>query len=296
VYAATGTNLAIAATKFLAAGVSGSSAMLSEAIHSVIDTANQLLLLLGLSRSQRPADAQHPFGHGKELYFWGLMVGILLFGVGGGMTLYQGINHLLAPRALEDPLWAYIVLAVATVFESLSLSVALRELLRRRGPRQFWQRIHRSKDPSVYTTFFEDLAALSGLLVAFGGVFLSHRYHDPRFDAAASILIGVILCVTALTLVYEARGLLIGEAASVEILDSVREIVASDPAVRAASAPLTMHLGPVDILLNLDVEFEPGLPAGEQVAAVQRIEDAIRARHPAIKRIFIEARRPTTDS
>lgn len=214
VYAATAANLGIAATKFIAAALSGSSAMLSEAIHSVIDTGNQLLLLFGLHRSQLPPDELHPFGHGKELYFWSLIVAVLLFGVGGGMALYEGIEHALTPRALENPFWAYVVLAVAAVFESCSLIVAVRELLRRRGPRAFWLRVHRSKDPSVYTTFYEDLAALAGLVVAFLGVYLGHRLHQPYFDAAASMLIGIILCAVALTLVYESRGLLIGESAS----------------------------------------------------------------------------------
>jgi len=288
-------NLGITVTKFIAARLSGSSAMLSEAIHSLADTGNQLLLLHGLTRSQLPPDESYPFGHGKELYFWSLIVAILLFGVGGGMALYQGIAHLLAPRPLEDAFWAYLVLAVAVAFESVSLTITVRELLRRRGPRAFWSRIHGSKDPSVYTTFYEDLAALAGLVVAFVGIFLSHHYANPTFDAAASIVIGVILCVVALTLVYETRGLLIGESANPEIVASIRDIVEQDPAIRAARTPLTMHLGPVDILLNLDVEFEPGLSARDQVAAVTRLEEAIRRRHPAIRRIYIEAGRLTEE-
>ena len=290
VYAATAANIAIAVTKFAAAWLSGSSAMLSEAIHSVADTGNQLLLLLGLYRSQLPPDESYPFGHGKELYFWSLIVAVLLFGVGGGMALYEGISHVLVPRRLESAFWAYVVLAVAAVFEASSLIVAVRELLRRRGPRAFWLRVHLSKDPSVYTAFYEDFAALVGLAVAFLGIFLGHRLHNPYYDAGASMLIGVILCVVALTLVYESRSLLIGESAHPEIVASIREIVDADPAIRAARTPLTMHLGPLDVLLNLDVEFEPGITAREQVAAVSRIEDAIRRRHPVIRRIFIEAR------
>jgi divalent metal cation (Fe/Co/Zn/Cd) transporter len=197
----------------------------------------------------------------------------------------------LEPQPLEGAFWAYVVLGFAAVFEGTSFTIAVRELLRRRGPRTFWLRVHRSKDPSVYTAFYEDFAALLGLLVAFGGVFLGHEFDNPYFDAGASILIGAILCVVALTLVYESRGLLIGESANPEIVASIREIVAADPAIHAARTPLTMHLGPLDVLLNLDVEFVPGITAREQVAAVARIEDAIRRRHPAIRRIFIEARR-----
>lgn len=291
VYAAVAANVGIATIKFVAAALSGSSAMLSEAIHSVADTGNQLLLLLGLKRSQLPPDDAYPFGHGKELYFWSLIVAILLFGVGGGMAIYEGISHVLEPRPLENALWDYAVLAVAAAFEASSLTVAIKELLRRRGPHRFWQRLHTSKDPSVYTTFYEDIAALLGLIVAFAGIFLGHLFHNPYYDAAASLAIGVILCVVALMLIYESRGLLIGESANPEIVASIREIVAEDPAIRTARAPLTMHLGPLDVLLNLDVEFEPGISAREQVAAVARIEEAIRKRHPVVRRIFIEAGR-----
>jgi cation diffusion facilitator family transporter len=291
VYVAMAANVGIAITKFIAAAITGSSAMLSEAIHSVIDTGNQLLLLFGLYRSARPPDEAHPFGHGKELYFWGLMVGVLLFGVGGGMALFEGAQHLLHPRPLDNPLWAYVVLAVAAAFESVSFVNATRELLRRRGPSEFWERVHRSKDPSVFTTFFEDLAALLGLIVAFVGIYLGHRFQNPYFDGGASVLIGLILAAVALTLVYESRGLLIGESTSPEVVADLRKIAAADPAVSSARSPLTMHLAPFEILLNLEVVFKQDTPAVEQVAAVERIEKAIREKYPSITRIFIEARR-----
>jgi cation diffusion facilitator family transporter len=290
VYAAAGANLAIAVTKFAAAAVSGSAAMLSEAIHSVIDTGNELLLLLGLQRSQRPADPSHPFGYGKELYFWSLIVAVLLFGIGGGMALYQGITNLLEPRPLRNPLWDYIVLAIAFVFEGTSFIIAIRELLRRRGPKAFWLRLHRSKDPSVYSVFYEDLAALLGLVAAFVGIYLGHRLDNPYFDGAASVVIGAILCIVAVLLIYESSGLLIGESSSPEIVDSISRIAAADPAVRAAGTPLTMHLGPQSILINLEVELQPGTSADEYVNAVARIEEAIRRQYPAATRIFIEAR------
>jgi cation diffusion facilitator family transporter len=291
VYVAMAANLGIAATKFAAAAITGSSAMLSEAIHSLIDTGNQLLLLFGLYRSRRPPDAMHPFGHGKELYFWGLMVAILLFGAGGGMALFEGALHLVRPRPLEDPLWAYVVLGVAAVFELTSFVTATRELLRRRGPAEFWQRVHLSKDPSVFTTFFEDLAALLGLIVAFLGVYLSHWLQNPYLDGAASIVIGVILAAVALTLVYETRGLLIGESTSPDVVADIARIAAADPTVSTARTPLTMHLAPFEILLNLEVIYKQNTSAEEQVAAVERIEKAIREKYPAITRIFIEARR-----
>jgi len=291
VYIAMAANVGIAATKFIAAAITGSSAMLSEAIHSVIDTANQLLLLFGLYRSRRPPDEAHPFGHGKELYFWGLIVGILLFGVGGGMALFEGAQHLLHPRPMENPTWAYVVLAIAAGFESVSFVNATRELLRRRGPSEFWLRVHRSKDPSVFTTFFEDLAALLGLIVAFLGVYLGHRFQNPYFDGGASVLIGVILAAVALTLVYESRGLLIGESTNPDVVADIRSIAAADPTVSVARTPMTMHLAPFEILLNLEVVFKQETPAVEQVAAVERIEKAIREKYPSISRIFIEARR-----
>jgi cation diffusion facilitator family transporter len=295
VYVAMAANLGIAATKFTAAAVTGSSAMLSEAIHSVIDTGNQLLLLFGLYRSRRPADDMHPFGHGKELYFWGLIVAILLFGVGGGMAFFEGVSYLVRPRPLEDPFWAYVVLAIAAAFELTSFVTATRELLRRRGPSEFWLRVHLSKDPSVFTTFFEDMAALLGLLVAFVGVYLSHRLNNPALDGVASMVIGFILAAVALTLVFETRGLLIGESTAPEVVADISRIATADPAVRSARTPLTMHLAPFEVLLNLEVVFKESTPAEEQVAAVERIEKAIREKYPAITRIFIEARRGEPD-
>jgi len=293
VYAAAAANLAIAVTKFAAAAATGSVAMLSEAIHSVIDTGNELLLLLGLHRSQRPPDPAHPFGYGKELYFWSLIVAVLLFGIGGGMALYQGITTLRAPRPLGNPLWNYVVLAIAAVFEGASFIVATRELLRRRGPKAFWLRLHRSKDPSVYSVFYEDLAALLGLTAAFLGIYLGHLLHNPHFDGAASVAIGVILCTVAVMLIYETSGLLIGEGSSPEIVDSISRIATNDPAVRAAGTPLTMQLGPDSVLINLEVELQPGTSADEYVNAVGRIESAIRSRYPSATRIFIEARHAT---
>ncbi len=292
VYAAAAANLGIATTKFIAAGASGSSAMLSEAIHSLVDTGNELLLLLGLRRSERAADEQFPFGYGKELYFWSLIVAILLFGVGGGMAFYEGVTHLLHPQPLENPLWAYVVIVVAMAFEGTSFVVALRELQRRPGPKKLLQKVHRSKDPSVFAVLIEDFAALLGLLVAFVGVFVGHWLNNPYIDGAASIVIGLILAAAAVALAHESRSLLVGESASPAIVADICKIVSKDPAVQAARTPLTMHLGPRDILLNLDVEFRDGISASEQIAAVSRIEDAIRKHHPAVKRIFIEARRP----
>jgi cation diffusion facilitator family transporter len=290
VLAAIAGNCALATTKFIVAGFSGSSAMLAEAIHSVLDTLNGLLLLYGLKRSRRRPDELFPFGYGREVYFWSLIVAVLLFGAGGGMALYEGIAQLLHPRPLQDAFWAYLVLGIAAICEAVPLAVAWRALNQRRRTGSVLKSLHDSKDPSVFVVFFEDSAALLGLLTAFLGIYLGHRFGSPYYDGAASVVIGIILCAVALVLVYESRGLLIGESADPAVTQTVRSIAAHDPAVAAVRTPLTMHLGPDETLLNLEVEFRTSTPAEEHMQAVMRIEDAIRSAHPAVKRIFIEAR------
>ena len=289
VYAAIAGNLAIAVTKFIAASFTGSSAMLSEGIHSVVDTGNGLLLLLGIRLSKRPPDANHPFGHGKELYFWTLIVAILIFAVGGGMSLYEGISHIQHPSPLTDPTWNYVVLGLAAVFEGAAWTVAYRQFRPGLGGRGLWGAVRASKDPTTFTVLFEDTAALAGLLVAFLGVLLGHTFENPYLDGAASIVIGLILGVVAVLLAIESRGLLVGEAADPETVASIRALASAEPAVERIDPPLTMHLGPRDVLLNLDIQFRRGIDSGEVEAAVDRLEKAIRARHPEIRRIFIEA-------
>jgi cation diffusion facilitator family transporter len=296
VYTAIAANLGIAITKFIAAALSGSSALFSEAIHSVVDTGNECLLLVGLQRSKKPPDARHPFGRGKELYFWSLIVAIVLFGAGAGASFYEGISHLIRPKPLRDPFWGYVVIAVAAVFEGISFTIASREFkrgTRKRGTqrRGFWSGIRRSKDPSVFTVLLEDLAALVGVAVAFLGLFLGHALENPYLDGVASIVIGVVLSAVAFMLAFETRGLLVGESTSPEIVASICEAASRDRAVHSVQSPLTMHLGPDDVLLNLEVEFRAGVSADEQLNAVARIEDEIRRRHPEVRRIFIEARR-----
>lgn len=289
VYGAITANLAVAVTKFIAAFFTGSSAMLSEGIHSVVDTGNQSLLLLGIHLSKRPADETHPFGYGKELYFWSLIVAMLLFGIGGGMSMYEGITHWQHPNPLEDPTWNYVVLGLAFVFEAIALMIALKKFLPEVGQKSFWQAIRTSKDSSVLTVLFEDSAALAGLIVAFLGVFLSHRFNNPQLDGAASIIIGLILAVVAILLAYESRGLLLGESADMTIVKSIHKLAKADPAVEQVKNPLTMHFGPDEVLLNLDIQFCPELSATEIISAVDRLEKTIREAHPTIKHIFIEA-------
>jgi cation diffusion facilitator family transporter len=208
IYAAIGANLAIAATKFTAAAFTGSSAMISEGIHSLVDTGNGGLLLLGIERSQQPADATHPFGYGKELYFWTLIVAIMIFAVGGGISAYEGLLHILNPRPIENPLWNYVVLGLAIVFEGLSFFVAFRAFQAAKGEEAFWRAIHTSKDPTTFTVLFEDAAALLGLIVALAGIYLAHEFDNPYFDGGASIVIGTILAAVAVLLAYETKGLL----------------------------------------------------------------------------------------
>ncbi|MBL8659295.1 MAG: cation diffusion facilitator family transporter [Rhodospirillales bacterium] len=290
IFAALGANLAIAASKFVAAAFTGSSAMLSEGIHSIVDTGNQGLLLLGLRRSRRPADAAHPFGYGKELYFWTLIVAILIFAVGGGMSFYEGIAHLRHPRPITDPTWNYAVLGAAILFEGFSWTVALRELLAQRGEKSVWEAIHSSEDPTLFTVLLEDSAALLGLLVALVGIYLGQRLDNPYLDGSASIVIGVILGVVAIFLAYESKGLLIGEGADPVVQADIRALVAADRDVEEALPPLTMHFGPHEIMLALNVRFRPDLSANAVATAVDRLEARIREAHPDIRRIFVEAK------
>jgi cation diffusion facilitator family transporter len=290
VYGAIGANVAIAVTKFIVAGLTGSSAMLSEAIHSMVDTGNGLLLLVGLKLSKRPASPDHPFGHGKELYFWSLIVAVLIFGVGGGISFYEGLLHVGNPAPLQDPKWNYVVLGAAALFEGTSLAIALRQFKAQNRDRPFWQALHSSKDPSTYTVLAEDAAALLGLAIAAAGVWLSHALRMPALDGAASILIGLVLAGVAVLLIRESRGLLVGEGVRPDTARDIRRIAASQKAVREVGTPLSMYIGSDEVLLTLDVEFEDGTPAEEIAAAVDAIEREVRKQYPKIRRIYIEAR------
>jgi cation diffusion facilitator family transporter len=282
-------NLIIAASKFVVAILTGSSAMLSEAIHSLVDTGNEGLMLLGTHRSKRAADETHPFGYGQELYFWTLIVAVILFGLGGGMSIYEGIGRLQHPVESTNPTWNYIVLAIAGIAEGTSFTIAMRKLLSKGRKKSILETVRASKDPSVFVVVFEDSAALSGLFVAFLGVFLGHYFHLPQLDGLASIVIGLILGVMAALLAYESRGLLLGESADQEIVRSIRQLAEDDEMVEKVQRPLTMHLGANEILLNLAVEFRQDLSAFELASAVDRLEKRIQEQYPEIKQIYIEA-------
>lgn len=227
--------------------------MLSEGIHAVVDTGNQALLLLGLRLSNRPADETHLFGYGKEFYFWSLVVAMLLFSIGGGMSVYEGITHWQHPSPLQDPTWNYVVLSLAFIFEGISWVIALKEFMPKVGQDGFWRAVRTSKDPALLTVLFEDSTALAGLAVAFLGVFLSHWFNNPVLDGAASIVIGLILAAVAMLLAYESKGLLLGESADTAVVSSIQQLTKADPAVEQVKRPLTMHFGPDEVLLNLDI-------------------------------------------
>lgn len=289
IYAALAGNTAIALTKFAAAGFTGSVAMLSEAIHSVVDTGNQLLLLLGLRRAARPADARHPFGHGLQLYFYTFVVAVLIFGVGAVISIWQGIEKIRHPVAVEHAWVNYLVLSLGVLFEGGVWVVALRAFNAERAGRPWLLAVRSSKDPTVFTVLFEDTAALAGLAVALLGVFLSETLDAPVMDGVASVLIGGILAVTAFFLASESQSLLTGEAASYDTRRGINRIARAEPGVVGLNQARTMHFGPNEVLVVLSLDFEDTLPAGEVERIVTRLERKIKVAHPDVRQVFIEA-------
>ena len=242
-----------------------------------------------MHKSKKPPDEDHPFGYGKELYFWALIVALVIFAVGGGVSAYEGVLHMLHPAPLGNPFWNYAVLATAVVFESVVMVVALKQFLKIKGDQHWWTAIRMSKDPRHFTVLFEDTAALLGLVVALIGVFLAHQLNNPYFDGAASIVIGTILMAVAALLAYETKGLLIGEGADRDTREDIRRIVQSDPSVESVQRILTMHFGPDTVLAAMDLRFRKNLSARELEESIARIESKLRARHEKTKHIFIES-------
>lgn len=281
-------NAIIAVAKFFAAAVTGSSAMISEGIHSVADTGNQALLLFGNRRSQRPADRLHPFGYGPEMYFWSLIVAMILFALGGGFSLYEGISHLGHAEIPRDPFWNYGVLGVAFVVEAGALRVALKQLGGSGSGRSLWARLRASKDPRVFVPVAEDLAALLGVVVAFLGVWLARLLEAPALDAVSSIVIGIVLAGVALFLAWETRALLVGETIGSDLEHRIRGICANDDEVVELVRILGVNLGPDEVLLTLGLHFEPHLETDALARAVERIERRIREADPRVTRVFVE--------
>ncbi len=282
-------NSLIAVTKFAAAAYTGSSAMLSEGVHSLVDTGNQVLLRFGLKQSRKPPDDDFPFGHGKEVYFWSFVVAILIFAVGAGVSLYEGVMRLMSPHPVENVIVNYIVLGFAMVFEGGAWFFALKEFGRVKGHRGYIDAVRQGKDPSFFVVLFEDSAAMLGLIVAFVGVWLGDVTGIAIFDGVASIIIGLILAGTAAWLAYETKGLLIGERANREVVDGIRRIVRAQPAVRHVNEVLTMHMGPEFILVNISVDFADRLRVGEVEETAAHMDHQIKTSFPNVKRVFIEA-------
>ena len=289
IYAAFIGNALIAISKFVAAGFTGSAAMVSEGIHSVVDCGNQLLLLFGLRRAERKPDKKHPFGYGMELYFWTFVVAILIFAVGAGVSIYQGIDRVRHPHEITNVAWNYGVLLAGMVFEGVAWYIAYKEFNRQRGDQPFMAAIRHSKDPTVFTVLFEDTAAMLGLMIAFAGVAGAKYTGIPELDGIASICIGIVLAVVAVLLAIEAKGLLIGEGADPEIVQHIENMANADNRVWRTNEILTMHLGPDDILLNASFDFVPGLTADEVEGAISQFERKIKKAYPSIRRVFIEA-------
>jgi len=286
---AIGVNGLIAVAKFIVATITGSSAMLSEGIHSVVDTGNQSLLLFGMYRAKRPPDERHPFGYGMEIYFWAFVVAIVLFSMGAGLSIYEGISHLQHPVPIESPIWNYFVLVLAMGLEGYALYAAWTEFDKSRGKTSLIRALRHSKDPSVFTVLLEDSAAILGLLIALGGISLSIYLDAPAIDAWASILIGVMLGIIAVFLAVESKQLLVGEAADPAVVSGIRAIVQKDKRISHVNELLTMHLGPDDLLLNLSVDFKNHYTAVEVEQAISEIERRIKKEYPQVRKLFIEA-------
>jgi cation diffusion facilitator family transporter len=282
-------DLAIALTKFIAGAFTGSSAMFSEGIHSVVDSSNGFLLLWGKRASRRPSDDEHPFGYGKELYFWSLLVALLIFSLGGGMSIYEGVSQLRHPLPLQNVNWNYAVLSIAGIFELATVVVAARDFRRAEGNNSFWRSFRKTKDPTVSTVLLNNIAALIGLFFAFTGILLERITAVARFDGIASVLIGFTLSAVAILLAIECKSLLVGEGLDESMREEIRDLAQRDPAVKHVGLPHTMYLGPNSILLALDIQFHDGCSATEIASAVDRLEKNVRAENPHIDRIFIEA-------
>ena len=289
-YVAIAGDVAIAAAKFFVAALTGSSAMLTEGVHSLVDTGNELLLLYGVRRGQRAVDEWHPFGYGKTTYVWSLIVALSVFSMGGGVAVYEGIVSLTGSPVLADPTWNYIVLGVAAVFQGLSWRVSQQELNRhQRVGEGLWRAAQRNMDVLVYTVFIEDCAALTGIAIAALGVWMSHAFNNPYLDPAASVLIGCVLIASAALLARKSVRLLVGASVDGVQLARVRKIIATDAAVESVGHLLTMRLGPESVLLTAAVRFQRQLNLDQVEQAIERLERAIRLPYPSIHHLYLES-------
>lgn len=284
-------NILVGIVKFIAAGISGSAAMVSEGIHSIVDSGNGILVLYGIHASKKKPDLEHPFGYGKTLYFFAFIVAVLIFALGGGVSIFKGVTAYQNASVAElgDPTLNYIIIFLAMVIEGTSLAIALRQVFREKGEQTLWQFIRNGKDPSHFTVVLEDSAAEAGLLVALIGVLGAHQLGNPHIDAIASIVIGLLLVAVAVILLRETKGLLIGEGLNGEEIEEVVSIVEQDRIVRKCGRVLSMYMGPNDMLLTLDIAFKPDARETEVMHSIDRIESAVSKRFPQANRIFVEA-------
>jgi cation diffusion facilitator family transporter len=289
IYAALAGNLLISITKFIASFMTGSSAMLSEGIHSLVDTGNQGLLLYGLKQAEKPASEEFPFGHGKEIYFWSFVVAILIFALGAGVSLYEGVHHIINPAEISNPMINYIVLGLAILFEGASFIFALKEFKQAKGQLSYIDAVKQGKDPSMFVVLFEDGAAMLGLFVALIGIVLAQVTGIAIFDGIASVVIGLILAATSAWMAIETKGLLIGESADPAIVKAIHEMVDQIDPIERTNEVLTMHMGPHYILVNVSADFAPSANSDEVESSIALLDQRIKKRFPDVKRIFVEA-------
>lgn len=288
IYTALAANIAIAVTKLTAAAITGSSAMASEGVHSLVDCSNEILLFLGIRRSQKPPDEQRPFGYGKELYFWSFIVSLLFFALGGAVSVYEGIQHLSHPEPIKSYLWNYLVLGAAFILDGISFITALREFNRQRGSTPFWKAVKKSKDPSTFVVLFEDAADVIGVLIALTGITLSRILHNPYLDGIASVLIGVLLTIVAIVLVRESRSLLMGESAPAEELQAIKQLAEHHAAVNQVTNQLSMYQSPEEVLLLLKLQFKNEVTSQEIVGVIEELRKRIQNSYPHYRHIVME--------
>ena len=290
VLAAIAANLAITVTKFVAAALTGSSSMLSEAVHSLVDSGNEALMLVGLKRSKKPPDDRHPFGYARELYFWTFVVALVIFAGGAVVSIYEGVEKILHPEPVQSPWINFVVLGIAVVMEGISWLVALRAFNARRGKAGVFETVQASKDPTVFMVLFEDSAALVGLIIAAACLSADLLLDQPVFDGIGSVLIGLVLAVTAGFLAYETKSLLIGESARPDLVRGVRALLREEPVIERVNEVLTTHLGPEVVIVNLSLDLRDEVSAGEVEKAIARIDRRVKDRFPEISRVFTELR------
>lgn len=288
IYSALAANLLIAITKFIAGAFTNSSSMISEGIHSTVDTTNQLLLLYGIKRSKKPADEFHPFGYGKELYFWSFVVSILIFGLGGGLSIYQGILHIREPELMRDPFWNYIVLFLSLIFEGTSLYIAVKAFNKTRNGMKWWDAIIKSKDPASFLVVFEDGAAVAGLIIVMLLMGISHSFQIPELDGVASVIVGLILVFVSLILARESRSLLMGEGIAPDTRKRIAKLAEKDAAVVKTKSILSTYQSPEEVVLMLIIDFEDDLDTEEITQAIDRISENIKKEFKLVRFVIIQ--------